>query len=311
MNGRPSAEQFAEANRAALSALPPPQIAIDYYAPPGGDLYLFDEFQSARIKGARRPPVDSLHDVFCNIADDEAEHVATMAQCQARRRRVLHQNDVARAYGAGVFTTAQSQPPPLCPAGPRSARHEPQHRGQWQAVVLFFTRRPSGWWCPVPRGRPVKREERHLLPTQAAIALAIASGALATTLGGSQLKQVLDGWNVTEITVSPLSLSVFVLRMVRSPDIVLDVHAGKRRRVLDQIMAVSAGDVCVCSGDGPTIELFNEQRRRAGALVFLDADVFLLLPYVQESILLSGAGRRWLQSPAVAAIGVRAVFGDR
>ena len=35
-----------------------------------------------QIKGSRRPKVQNLHDVFVNIADDEAEHVKTMASCQ-------------------------------------------------------------------------------------------------------------------------------------------------------------------------------------------------------------------------------------
>ena len=68
--------------------------------------YLFDEFQTSRARvGSRRPPVETLCsarsrevgdeaeapppsqvetllDTFTNIRDDEAEHVATMAQCQ-------------------------------------------------------------------------------------------------------------------------------------------------------------------------------------------------------------------------------------
>ena len=35
-----------------------------------------------QVKGSRRPKVKNLHDVFVNIADDEAEHVKTMASCQ-------------------------------------------------------------------------------------------------------------------------------------------------------------------------------------------------------------------------------------
>jgi hypothetical protein len=36
----------------------------------------------SRAPGSRRPPCDSLYDVFCNIAADEGEHVKTMAACQ-------------------------------------------------------------------------------------------------------------------------------------------------------------------------------------------------------------------------------------
>jgi len=72
--------EFAESNRELLMELPPPEIAIAYYE--GNDMYAFDEFQTSRPKGSRRPKIENLYDVFCNIHDDEGEHVATMAACQ-------------------------------------------------------------------------------------------------------------------------------------------------------------------------------------------------------------------------------------
>ena len=42
--------------------------------------YFFDEFEYQPRR--RRPPCETLLDVFENIRDDEAEHVATMAACQ-------------------------------------------------------------------------------------------------------------------------------------------------------------------------------------------------------------------------------------
>ena len=63
-----------------LRALPAPSVAVSYYK--GGDLYYFDDFQINREPGSRRPPCDSLYDVFQNIKDDEAEHVSTMKACQ-------------------------------------------------------------------------------------------------------------------------------------------------------------------------------------------------------------------------------------
>jgi ubiquinol oxidase len=71
---------FLEDNEAALRALPAPQVAVDYYS--GSDLYEFDDFQVSRSPGTRRPRCDSLFDVFCNIRDDEIEHVDTMKACQ-------------------------------------------------------------------------------------------------------------------------------------------------------------------------------------------------------------------------------------
>ena len=44
--------------------------------------YAFDEFQTSREKGSRRPVVNTLYDVVCNICADEKEHVSTMATCQ-------------------------------------------------------------------------------------------------------------------------------------------------------------------------------------------------------------------------------------
>ena len=79
--------EFADANAELLASLPPPLVAAEYYnGGASGDLYFFDLIQTSRRDGPdaapRRPPVRSLLDVFRNIADDEAEHVATMAACQ-------------------------------------------------------------------------------------------------------------------------------------------------------------------------------------------------------------------------------------
>lgn len=71
---------FLLENEALLRSLPPPVVARSYYA--GADMYYFDDFQVNQPPGTRRPPCDSLFDVFKNILDDEAEHVSTMQACQ-------------------------------------------------------------------------------------------------------------------------------------------------------------------------------------------------------------------------------------
>jgi len=71
---------FLIENKVRLQALPPPSIAKTYYT--SDDLYFFDDFQVSRAPGTRRPPCDSLYDVFKNIMEDEAEHVKTMIACQ-------------------------------------------------------------------------------------------------------------------------------------------------------------------------------------------------------------------------------------
>lgn len=72
--------EFADANKEILETLEAPAIAKSYYENP--DMYVFDEFQTSRERGSRRPQIYSLYDVVCNIRDDEAEHVATMSSCQ-------------------------------------------------------------------------------------------------------------------------------------------------------------------------------------------------------------------------------------
>ncbi|WP_088894135.1 alternative oxidase [Leptolyngbya ohadii] len=72
--------KFLKANAAELKAQPAPAIAVKYYR--DGDLYMFDEFQSAHAPEERRPQVDNLYDVFLAIRDDEQEHVKTMVACQ-------------------------------------------------------------------------------------------------------------------------------------------------------------------------------------------------------------------------------------
>ena len=71
---------FIRENRPRLRQLPPPAVAKSYYQ--YGDLYLFDAFQTTRPPGSRRPPCETLLDVFENIAIDEGEHVKTMQACQ-------------------------------------------------------------------------------------------------------------------------------------------------------------------------------------------------------------------------------------
>lgn len=74
---------FVEQNSALLKTIPPPMVAIQYYK--AGDLYLFDTITSDSTKEARRPDVNNLYDVFCNVRDDELQHVKTMKACQSTK----------------------------------------------------------------------------------------------------------------------------------------------------------------------------------------------------------------------------------
>ncbi|PRQ28319.1 putative ubiquinol oxidase (non-electrogenic) [Rosa chinensis] len=73
-------DKFIKAEGENLKKLPAPEVAVKYYT--GGDLYLFDEFQTSRPPNSRRPKIENLFDVFLNVRDDEAEHCKTMKACQ-------------------------------------------------------------------------------------------------------------------------------------------------------------------------------------------------------------------------------------
>lgn len=75
-------DTFLKTHGEELKKMPPPEVAIQYYTSEANQ-YLFDEFQTGRTPGDRRPKIATLYDVFCNIRDDEAEHCVTMRVCQS------------------------------------------------------------------------------------------------------------------------------------------------------------------------------------------------------------------------------------
>ena len=97
---------FVDENEALLKTMPPPRIAVEYYQ--GADLYLFDEFQTARDPKSRRPKIESMYDVFANITQDEGEHVSTMNACQREDAIIGSPNAVnAKTAAVGALITAQ------------------------------------------------------------------------------------------------------------------------------------------------------------------------------------------------------------
>jgi len=99
--------EFVDANEKLLRSLPPPQEALDYYK--GEDMYLFDEFQTGRKPKSRRPKIESLYDVFCNIRDDELEHVKTMFQCQTSASVIGSPNQQAAKAQRKVEDSSQTE----------------------------------------------------------------------------------------------------------------------------------------------------------------------------------------------------------
>lgn len=90
--------QFVDENESILKQLPPPRIARIYYE---GDenRFLFEEFQTEHDPRERTVAVSSLYDVFCNIRDDEGEHVATMRGLQDQDVLERSPNIEALAFG--------------------------------------------------------------------------------------------------------------------------------------------------------------------------------------------------------------------
>ena len=70
---------FLKQNAEVLKTLPAPKIATEYYET---KTFMFDDFQSCRDPGTRRPVIRNLYDVFFNIRNDEAEHFKTMVAAQ-------------------------------------------------------------------------------------------------------------------------------------------------------------------------------------------------------------------------------------
>ncbi len=90
--------KFIETHGEYLKTLPASDIAKQYYR--DGDLYMFDEMHTSTgdSGSVRRPKCDTLYDVFCNVRDDELEHVKTMA---------FLQQDDADLRGANVVVVQQ------------------------------------------------------------------------------------------------------------------------------------------------------------------------------------------------------------
>lgn len=80
--------EYIKSNAELLKAQPAPLVAKQYYM--AEDPYMFDAFQSSVVLSdnkestvpRRRPKIETLYDVFCNIRDDEAEHAETMQKLQ-------------------------------------------------------------------------------------------------------------------------------------------------------------------------------------------------------------------------------------
>ncbi len=101
-----SYDTFLTDQGAQLKLEAAPQVAINYYR--DGDLYMFDEFQTAHLPAERRPRIDNLYDVFVAIRDDEMEHVKTMIACQQPRAQQLLQSPHQVTGEISAIATAEA-----------------------------------------------------------------------------------------------------------------------------------------------------------------------------------------------------------
>jgi ubiquinol oxidase len=101
-----SYDKFLNAEAESLKQQSAPNVALQYYR--DGDLYMFDEFQTAHTAASRRPVIDNLYDVFVAIRDDEMEHVKTMVACQ----QPTAQLSLLSPHAMQVVSTLEIEPTP-------------------------------------------------------------------------------------------------------------------------------------------------------------------------------------------------------
>ena len=100
-------DDYLHAHEAELKAQPAPQVAIDYYR--DGDLYMFEEMQTAIGGIFRHPQVDNLYDVFINIREDECAHVKTMVALQAPEARQRFRSPHTLSVATKVLPTVETE----------------------------------------------------------------------------------------------------------------------------------------------------------------------------------------------------------
>lgn len=168
--------------------------------------------------------------------------------------------------------------------------------GVWSDWVTNYTH--AGLLAAVEVGRP---NADPMLAHRNRQALVLTSERLLLFNARSwSLVQVIALSEISEVAISSFSSSVLVLRMHRLPDVVLDARAPARGRLLDELQ-LAAGTVAARWGGAdfggglrvqhegePIVELLDERRKRSGTLAYIEANVFLLLPYAPGSLLLSG-----------------------
>lgn len=114
------------------------------------------------------------------------------------------------------------------------------------------------------------------------------------------LEQVLALSELAELVLSSHCSTVVVLRMHRVPDLVLDVPASARTRFIEELQFATnavnerwggsdfSGGLRIHQEGESITDLFDQNRKKVGLLAWIEANVFLFLPYVPTAVLLTG-----------------------
>lgn len=114
------------------------------------------------------------------------------------------------------------------------------------------------------------------------------------------LEQVLALSELAELVLSSHCSTVVVLRMHRVSDLVLDVPASARTRFIEELQFATnavnerwggsdfSGGLRIHQEGESITDLFDQNRKKVGLLAWIEANVFLFLPYVPTAVLLAG-----------------------
>eukprot|EP00930_Biecheleria_cincta_P036646 TRINITY_DN25111_c0_g1_i1.p1 TRINITY_DN25111_c0_g1~~TRINITY_DN25111_c0_g1_i1.p1 ORF type:complete len:982 (+),score=188.65 TRINITY_DN25111_c0_g1_i1:252-3197(+) len=181
------------------------------------------------------------------------------------------------------------------PAARKQAQlsHDEEATGFWSDFVTNFT---HGGLSAALAAEGAHADPANWVRSRQAFVLTCERVLLFNARSWS-LEQVIALSELAEVSFSSHCSTVLILRMHRNPDIVLDLSSSSRGRLIEELqLATNAvnskwggddfgGGLRVLQECEPISELFDENRRKVGVLAWVEASVFLLLPYVPTSML--------------------------
>ncbi|CAK9079569.1 unnamed protein product [Durusdinium trenchii] len=168
--------------------------------------------------------------------------------------------------------------------------------GAWSAHVTNYT---HAGLCSTLETSGVYSDPANWIRSRQALVLSCERVLLFNASSWS-LEQVLALSELAELVLSSHCSTVVILRMHRMSDIVLDVPTSARTRLIEELQFATnavnerwggsdfSGGLRVHQEGEPITELFDQNRKKVGLLAWLEANVFLFLPYVPTAALLAG-----------------------